>query len=262
MKIKAITLAVAVALATFAPSAHASGFPTVDFAAIGQAIQSYYQKAQDFVKQNEQVIALKKGYDQAVKIYNNAEKQTKAIRGTFNKGMKFYNKAASIYTSIPKSMDDLTNMGKGATNSEMGKLAKELGSMNSASFKDPFQKNSYERSFKATRAAMIATDRALENLSKSAKNMKDIAGDIDSAETLKEAQDVQNAIQVEAQAANANLVMVQAAQLQVLAALNNEENQATESSQKMLQADRDRYYKKYGGSVGSSAGVVVVVTEE
>ena len=258
---KTLIPALAVALASLAPmSAYASGFPTVDAAALGQRLQDYQQKLQDYIKQNEQLVAMKKQYDEAKKILETGKEQVAAIKGVYNQGMAAYNGVKSVIDSVPRNMDEITSSALGGSfGKEAAELAKELQSLDKGRFSDLQMGKTYDRSVKATQAAILTTNRAIENLNKNIANLEGFAKKIDQAETLKESQDLQNAIHIEMGAANANLIMLEAANLKVQAEINNEMNQATQADQLHIEAIAAAYEKEYGTS--STPATVTVSTE-
>lgn len=101
-KIRSIALAIAVAAGTAGQTAHASGIPTVDMAAIAQAVMDAMQQAMEAADQlaaaQEQISELQRQYEQSQQQFEELKDMT---TGNSRYGTKYWSE--EMYDYIPTS---------------------------------------------------------------------------------------------------------------------------------------------------------------
>jgi len=246
---KILTTLAAIALLGVSASASAQ-IPTTDGANLAAKISSYQQQIQDFMKQSQQLQSLQQQLQTAKSTLETAKENVNAVKGVYNYGTQTINGVQTVIGSVPRSMDDMVNMaGVGKYGDDARKIAAELQSLDKkkySGFYSSHQGMMYDRSIKATQAAILTTDKSIANLNKHVENLKRLGRQVDSASTVKESQDLQNAIQIEMAAANTNLMMLQAAHLKIQAEINNRTNQDEQDKQIRMEMRKAAYEAEYG----------------
>ena len=194
-KIRTLALAVAVAAGSIGPAAHASGIPTVDVAAIAQAVMDAMQQAMEAADQlaaaEEQISELQRQYEQAQEQFEDLKDMT---TGNSRYGTKYWSE--QMYDYIPTSPtqgsweDIYQEMNEGMLEQYRNKYG--------LTSDDPLQQEVFDTQLTNLRTlenAHRANNLRLENL----KNLQALA---DAATTPQEKEDIQTRLITEQAAIN------------------------------------------------------------
>jgi len=185
MKKQVRTLAVAVALAAASMpfQASASGIPTVDVAAIAQAVMDALQQAQEAA---DQLSAMQEEIEQSAKQFDEMKEMTTGNSGF---GSKYYD--ASMYDYLPTS----------PTSGSWEQIYSSMDSSTLNSYRNKYGLKSDNETQQEVFDKQLTNLRTLEGAYKAnnlrLENLKNLQALADSAQTPQEKEDIQARLQVE-----------------------------------------------------------------
>lgn len=159
--------------------AFASGIPTIDVAAVTQLQQ--------------QLTQLKQQYDQLKSIYS-------ATTGSYGRGALGLTQSLNASQIVPGSWQDVVQQqAQGAYGAKQQQYEALIKTLPPSVFQNPTGRSatSYKMSSDAVRAAMAGGDSLYSVVQTHLNNLQALSAQVDQTTNLKDAQDLQNRIQVE-----------------------------------------------------------------
>ncbi|PRH40428.1 hypothetical protein C6T65_21085 [Burkholderia vietnamiensis] len=197
-------------------TAHATGVPTVDVAAVAQ---------------------LKLQYDTLMDMLNKAKDQYQAVTGVYYRGKQVVDSAREIADAVPGSWQDIVNLQKSG---KLGKLTSNyetiINTLPVEQFADKRTAANYKMATDAVRNGLAISQSLYDEAQAHIENFKRLASQVDTTSNVKDAADLQNAMSAELGMAQASQAKLAAMSAQLLANQVNEVNQS--------RADRERFFTR------------------
>jgi type IV secretion system protein VirB5 len=231
---KMLATAVAMACALVSPSARA-GIPTIDVISIAADALSWMTQFAEVAKQIEEA---KRQYDQLKRNYEQAKKTADALKG--DRGMGLLLDDASVRQSIgpdfERQFDNIRAMGTAGATAEARGVYNSIKSFDCTK---QFPTNADARKGCEARVMMIPTQVALltDSIKRSrdrTKELQKLIAQVDSAEDMKAAADLQNRIASEVALLNNEKTMMDMAQAQIKAQAELNEQASREAGLKRI----------------------------
>lgn len=225
---------IALSIAAFIPSAHATGIPVVDVLANGLAIEHAIEVMAEWAKQ---AAAYKKEYDMLMNQYTTLQAQLGAIRGNYGYGAVLLYESSTASKIVPGSWQDVVaQQAQGQYGSKLAAAEQLLNTLAKEEAGKTTQRGqTYAMSSNAVRSSMASADALYTEAQQHLLAIDRLSKEVDKAPNIKAAQDLRNRIAIETAMLDAATSKMNAINLNLQANAVNGQNQATAVSHRFYQ---------------------------